>query len=833
MSTATQIKLPYVTFDIFKNATPSQLLKIKSDIGGKAYNSFAMKKAGQNVPAMIGLGKNFFDDLTSTLSKEIEAAFSMPSDGNYYGWMMTPEILGFKCQQIQNLVQSKDFSSEMTSHLLDVYNLLGGDNAVFFLRSSSNSEDGNQSFAGRQLTVPYVRGFANFVQAIKNVIASLFSYQAVAYRLEHGLNVLDDYMPVHVQIAINPTHCAVGFYYNGEDPTLEIDFAAGTGSTIADGECNASKAEVDYNLYKLTLQNSTQWIVQDGGRVEVLQVLIENLWKNAVTLTLPIQKISLVYNPEAFSAIDNTIKIPVIQRPDAELYKNLLPKAIDLVIELTEFFGAQQDIELSILVENYTYCQPVNLDQVSFYRMQSRLNTAEVGQGNYTPKPDIDSKPVYNGISIKRRVVPGKVNFVHSVQESKDSALLGPDFIHVVPDGGFDYDHCYIKYGRVIFMNSATNAHGPTVARELFYGGGTIIAPNDDIGIDEFFKTLEIKEGDEIVVDDKGSIYRGMNPLVDWQTEEDKLLIQEILTNLKPIKFEIGFNSGSVHAAKEMREILGFDFTIPLLRAERLLQDGGSFDIQYIAMDASQEFQQQYVEEKAQNLFEIVMCSKSTTYRFFGPCGDERTGDFAPPQVKKNPTKLGMYQGVRQSLEFPESLALECSIVKRARQLLDSAGAGKRLKIMAQFTRSARELKQWLDFLSSQGIDRTNYVIGTMFENPSLFFELEAIAKLVDFISIGTNDLWMLFYGVDRPGSDPRVIAAEYPVNSQAFTSFLKQIIEKAVELGLIVSICGEILSAHPDLAKYFAMWGVSSAPVASPIDLLKINKEIYDLNQD
>jgi phosphoenolpyruvate synthase/pyruvate phosphate dikinase len=830
----TKVFYSYNDYKIAKNEGSQSLKFLKSQVGGKTFNSFEMISNGKDVPEFFGLGKVVFDDLTRNLKSLLDNVFHTSIDDKYTGWSYSPSILGKACSQIEKFVTEQNFSDDVLVELKKVYNLLGGNTSILFVRSSSYAEDGAKSFAGRQLSVGYIKGFENFLQSIKNVCASLYSYQAVAYRLKNGLDIRDDYMLVLVQKSADPTHSCVGFYYEGENPRIELDFAEGTGATIADGIANATKAIVNVHLFKIKSDYPSQWIVSDSGRVEILQIYIDKSWHKVVEFVFPIQGKALIYNPMANSAFDNTTEIPITHRPDSELYKHLLDRAVQEVETLSKQFESGQDIELAISVNDYKYGMAVHaIPSIKFYNIQSRLNTGLESLSTLV-KPQVVQKPIRKNISIKSRVITGKLKFINSKEDSERYSSLNDEYIVVVPDGSFEYDAAYLTYGKAIFINSATNAHGPTVVRENFFGGGCIISPDSyDNSIKDLFDEYGLKEDDIITIDDEGNMYKGIiNELVDWQSKVDEEVLKEAKSSFESTPLEIGFNAASVASAKNFNNSVG-EFVNPLIRAERLLQDNEKNDILSIALDFSNEQQEEYVNRKALQLKEIVKYSKKSTYRFFGPCGDERTGLGAPKATKLNPTKLGMFQGVRAGLSFKEALILECKIVLKAKQMLDKSNHGHKLKIMAQYTRTTKELKEWLTILSENGITKDNFKIGTMFEVPSLSEDIEELSTIVDFISIGTNDLFMLFCGLDRPGSDAMILANEYPINGKSFVNYLRKIVKEAKSYGLEVSLCGEILSQIKDLAVYLQEWGITSAPVAGIPDFLEIKKNLIEAKRN
>jgi phosphotransferase system enzyme I (PtsP) len=79
--------------------------------------------------------------------------------------------------------------------------------------------------------------------------------------------------------------------------------------------------------------------------------------------------------------------------------------------------------------------------------------------------------------------------------------------------------------------------------------------------------------------------------------------------------------------------------------------------------------------------------------------------------------------------------------------------------------------------------------VGAMVEAPSLIWHLDALLPMVDFLSIGTNDLMQYLFAADR--GNPRT-AERYDLLSPPALRALKAVQEAAAESGTPVSVCGE-----------------------------------------
>ncbi len=125
---------------------------------------------------------------------------------------------------------------------------------------------------------------------------------------------------------------------------------------------------------------------------------------------------------------------------------------------------------------------------------------------------------------------------------------------------------------------------------------------------------------------------------------------------------------------------------------------------------------------------------------------------------------------------------------------------------MAPLVRGAAEAAWFAGLARAAGLTS----VGAVIELPSLVRDTERLGAVLDFVSIGTNDLTAQVLGVSRMRSqegeaaDPRVLR------------MVADAIAAARRAGLPVSVCGEAAS-DPRLAVLFAGMGATSLSVALP----------------
>jgi len=108
--------------------------------------------------------------------------------------------------------------------------------------------------------------------------------------------------------------------------------------------------------------------------------------------------------------------------------------------------------------------------------------------------------------------------------------------------------------------------------------------------------------------------------------------------------------------------------------------------------------------------------------------------------------------------------------------------------------------------------------IGVMIEVPSVVYQIEALAKRVDFFSIGSNDLTQYLLAVDR---NNKQVAPLYNCLHPSVLQAIQHIIKAAHKHNKTVSVCGE-MAGDPASALALIGMGVDSLSM-SVGSLLKV----------
>lgn len=171
--------------------------------------------------------------------------------------------------------------------------------------------------------------------------------------------------------------------------------------------------------------------------------------------------------------------------------------------------------------------------------------------------------------------------------------------------------------------------------------------------------------------------------------------------------------------------------------------------------------------------------------------GDKQLPYF--PIVEENPF-LG-WRGIRLTLDHPEIFLVQLKAMLRASQGLDNLSIMLPMVTNLDEVRVARRMldRAWRE-VSAETLDQQDVIrypsLGVMIEVPSLLYLLPELAPLVDFWSVGTNDLTQYLLAVDRNNGR---VASVYDALHPAVLKALRQIIEAGERHGKPVSICGEL----------------------------------------
>jgi phosphotransferase system enzyme I (PtsP) len=158
--------------------------------------------------------------------------------------------------------------------------------------------------------------------------------------------------------------------------------------------------------------------------------------------------------------------------------------------------------------------------------------------------------------------------------------------------------------------------------------------------------------------------------------------------------------------------------------------------------------------------------------------------------IKEDNPFLG-WRGIRVTLDHPEIFLVQTRAMLKASEGLNN------LRILLPMISGIQELEEALHLIHrawgevrDEGTDVPLPPIGVMIEIPAAVYQTRELARQVDFLSVGSNDLTQYLLAVDR--NNPRV-ADLYDFLHPAVLQALRIVVAGAHAEGKPVSICGEM----------------------------------------
>ena len=185
------------------------------------------------------------------------------------------------------------------------------------------------------------------------------------------------------------------------------------------------------------------------------------------------------------------------------------------------------------------------------------------------------------------------------------------------------------------------------------------------------------------------------------------------------------------------------------------------------------------------------------------------------------------YRAMRLSLNMPQLLTAQMRALLRASVHGD-------LRVLLPMITTSREVRQakelWNKAKESLRREKIpfdeNTPLGIMIETPAAALTAGALAKEVDFFSIGTSDLTQFVTAADR--NNPRV-AYLYDFHHPAVLKLISMVGEAAREAGIGFTISGEA-AGDVTLTEFFLDCGASSLTVP-PHSVLELRRAVQQLD--
>lgn len=405
---------------------------------------------------------------------------------------------------------------------------------------------------------------------------------------------------------------------------------------------------------------------------------------------------------------------------------------------------------------------------------------------------------------ISNRIIANLTGNTSDSDSSDDSMIICADDLAPSETVSLDKD----KVIAFVTAHGSSNSHTAILARNM-----NIPAV---IGVgDEFLKA--IKDGDFAAVDGyTGEVFVSPDEETSArlekkraEDEEKKRLLQELKgkenITIDGKKINIYANIGSVD---NIGAVLANDAGgIGLFRSEFLYLESSDYP--------SEEHQFAAYKKVLES-----MAGKKVIIRTLD-IGADKQVDYFGLAKEENPA-LG-YRAIRICLTRPEMFKTQLRALYRA-------SAYGNLGIMFPMITSVSELERILaickevrEQLIAEGVEISDKTeLGIMIETPAAAIISDRLAPMVDFFSVGTNDLTQYTLACDRQNA---AIEQFVDTHHEAILRLIEMSAENAHKHGAWIGICGE-LAADTTLTESFLRMGIDELSV-SPAFVLKVREAV------
>lgn len=172
------------------------------------------------------------------------------------------------------------------------------------------------------------------------------------------------------------------------------------------------------------------------------------------------------------------------------------------------------------------------------------------------------------------------------------------------------------------------------------------------------------------------------------------------------------------------------------------------------------------------------------------------------------------WRGMRVTLDHPEVLMVQLRAMLKASRGLDNLHVlFPMITNVAEVDEALRLMDRAIVELGEEGMAVRRPRVGVMIEVPATLYQMDALAKRVDFFSVGSNDLTQYFLAVDR--NNPRV-SDLYDALHPALLTALDKLARDAQRLNRPITLCGE-LAGDPAGALLLMAMGFTGLSMNAP----------------
>jgi pyruvate,water dikinase len=739
-------------------------------VGGKGANLGEMTQSGLDVPpgfCVTAEAYRYFIE-KSNLNVEIKEKIINLNVEN-------ADDLQKASKEIQKLIKTQQVPEDLAAEIKSAYEKFAGDinveNPEVAIRSSATAEDlPDASFAGQQDTYLYIRGYDEILNHIRKCWASLWTARAIYYRQSQGYDHFEVALSAVVQKMVNSEKSGVMFTanpINNDSNQIMMNASWGLGEAVVSGSVSPDEYIYDKEAKKVIekyIAEKTLMVVKKDIEVGTVEIKVgEYLGYDHI-------KEQCLTDDEILTLAEYGLKIE-------------------------KLYGTHQDIEWGF-----------DKDTKKLYILQARpITTIKKEEKGEEKMEHHELKVLVKGLTASPGIASGKAKYIKDVSEL--SRIQDGDILVTVMTNP-DMVPAMRKANAVVTEEGGRTCHAAIVSREL--GIPCIVGAKSATSI--------LKEGLEVTVDAiRGVVYEG-KVLQEKKEEKKESSVQQVSFATENLEYKLApitatklyMNLGEPALIGKYKE-LPFD-GIGLMRTEFIFTNMIGAHPMYLVKTGQGDLMIEKLAEGisavAREIYPkpvVVRMSDFRTNEFRGLKG----GDEVEP-IEANPM-IG-WRGVSRYISpaYEEGFRLECRAMKKVREELglDNVWA------MLPFVRTTWELKLVKQIMAEEGlIQNKSFKIWIMAEVPSVVFEAEEFAQLVDGFSIGSNDLTQLIMGADR---DSGILnnMGYFDERNDAVKRAISILIKAVHKYGKTISICGQGPSQYPEFAEFLVHEGMDSMSV-------------------
>ncbi|SDY96975.1 phosphoenolpyruvate synthase [Proteiniborus ethanoligenes] len=737
-------------------------------VGGKGANLGELTIKGVNVPPGFCVTASAYTDFISKSKLEKEIVKILEDLD-----VEDSSELQLRSAGIRSLIIKAGIPIEIEKEIIKAYKefskRINMDNPQVAIRSSATAEDlPEASFAGQQDTYLHISGIEEILRHIKRCWASLWTSRAIYYRHHQGFKHQDVALSVVVQKMVNSKISGVMFTANPVNSDLNqimINASWGLGEAVVSGIVTPDEFILDKKTLDIVEKNIAEknlMVIKNSNDVGTLEVKVEE-----------------------YLGYDKVNKPCLNDLEVSNLGRN------GLIIE--DIYKSAQDIEWAL-----------DADTEELYILQARpITTLKKESADMNIEQNNELVTLVRGLPASPGISSGKVRNIKDITEI-DRVEDGDILVTVMTNP--DMVPAMRRAAAVVTDEGGRTCHAAIVSREL--GIPCIVGAKK--------ASEELTEGMEITVDaTRGVVYKG-TVLQEKQKKEEKVtttvgINEELIHQLAPITAtKIYMNLGEPEMIQRYKS-LPFD-GIGLMRTEFIFTNLVGAHPMYLLKTGQGQLlidkMSEGITKVAQEIYPrpiVVRLSDFRTNEFRGLKG----GDEVEP-IEANPM-IG-WRGVSRyiSPEYEEGFRLECRAIRKVREEYGLTN----VYVMLPFVRTTWELKKVKEIMAEEGLEQgRNFKLWIMAEVPSVVFEAEEFAQMVDGFSIGSNDLTQLTMGADR---DSGILnnMGYFDERNEAVKRAISILIKAAHKYGKTISICGQGPSQYPEFAEFLVQEGIDSMSV-------------------